>query len=46
VKNPAGAPHGVPGYLLGIAVNVSGLGDRTALAKSETFVPSHPETPQ
>ncbi len=37
VKGPAGPPHGVPGYLLGIAVNVSGLGDRTALARSESF---------
>lgn len=46
VKNPAGAPRGLPGYLLGIAVNVSGLGDRTALAKSETFVPSRLEAPQ
>ena len=46
VKNPAGAPRGVPGYLLGIAVNISGLGDRTALAKSETFVPSLLEAPQ
>jgi len=46
VKNPAGAPRGLPGYLLGIAVNVSGLGDRTALAKGETFVPSRLEAPQ
>ena len=46
VKNPTGGPRGLPGYLLGIAVNVSGLGDRTALAKSETFVPSRLEAPQ
>lgn len=40
VKNPAPQERGVPGYLLGIAANVSGLGDRTALAKSEWFRPS------
>ena len=40
VKNPDQPERGVPGYLLGIAVNVSGLGDRTALARSETFRPS------
>ncbi len=39
VKNPEGPERGVPGYLLGIAVNLSGLGDRTALSKSETFRP-------
>jgi hypothetical protein len=37
VKGPSGAPRGVPGYQLGIAVNLSGLGDRTALAKSVIF---------
>ncbi len=40
VKGPSGPPKGVPGYLLGIAVNLSGLGDRTALAKSESFKPA------
>src|SRR5437870_5967527 len=45
VKNPEGPERGVPGYLLGIAVNISGLGDRTALAKSEWFRPSLPEEP-
>lgn len=46
VKNPEGPERGVPGYLLGIAVNVSGLGDRTALARSETFRPSRLEAPE
>jgi len=40
VKGPSGPPRGLPGYLIGIAVNVSGLGDRTALAKSEAFRPA------
>ena len=31
--------RGIPGYLLGLAVNISGLGDRTAVGKSERFVP-------
>jgi len=44
-KNPGQPERGVPGYLLGIAVNVSGLGDRTALAKSEPFRPTSPEEP-
>lgn len=39
-RGPSGPPKRVPGYLLGIAVSLSGLGDRTALAKSETFKPS------
>lgn len=47
VKNPDAPERGMPGYLLGIAANLSGLGDRTALAKSETFRPesleSHPQ---
>jgi hypothetical protein len=46
VKNPERPERGVPGYLLGIAVNISGLGDRTALAKSETFRPSLLGAPQ
>jgi hypothetical protein len=37
VKHPDAPERGVPGYLLGIAANLSGLGDRTALAKSESF---------
>ena len=45
-KTPDGPEHGVPGYLLGIAVNMSGLGDRTALAKSEWFKPSLLEEPE
>ncbi len=44
-KNPKPPERGLPGYLLGIAVNVSGLGDRTALAKSEWFRPSLLEPP-
>jgi len=37
---PEGAQGGIPRYLLGLAVNLSGLGDRTALKKSERFVPA------
>ena len=37
---PEGAQRGIPRYLLGLAVNLSGLGERTALAKSERFVPA------
>lgn len=44
-KKPDGPERGVPGYLLGMAVNLSGLGDRTALAKSETFQPTMLEPP-
>ena len=32
--------RGLPRYLLDLAVSLSGLGDRTALAKSERFVPA------
>jgi hypothetical protein len=32
--------RGLPRYLLGLAVSLSGLGDRTALEKSERFVPA------
>jgi hypothetical protein len=39
VKNPDAPERGMPGYLLGIAANLSGLGDRTALAKSDPFRP-------
>ncbi len=35
-----GAERGIPGYLLGLAVNLSGLGDRAAIEKSERFVPA------
>ncbi len=45
VKNPEHPERGMPGYLLGIAANLSGLGDRTALSKSETFRPSELEPP-
>lgn len=37
---PEGAQRGIPRYLLGLAVNLSGLGDRTAIEKSERFVPA------
>jgi hypothetical protein len=43
---PDAPEHGVRSYLLGLAVNISGLGDRTALAKSEVFRPSFLEAPQ
>jgi hypothetical protein len=46
MKNPDRPERGLPGYLLGIAVNISGLGDRTALAKSETVRRSLLEAPQ
>lgn len=45
VKNPDAPERGMPGYLLGIAANLSGLGDRTALAKSEAFRPESLESP-
>jgi hypothetical protein len=32
--------RGIAEYLLGLTANLSGLGDRTAIAKSETFKPS------
>ena len=34
---------GIPRYLLGLAVNLSGLGDRTAIKKSERFAPARLE---
>ena len=40
---PEGAQGGIPRYLLGLAVNLSGLGDRTAIKKSERFVPARLE---
>lgn len=40
VKDPAGESHGLPRYLFGLAVNLSGLGDRTASARSERFTPA------
>lgn len=39
-----GREHGLPGYLLGLAVNLSGLGERTALEKSERFTPADLES--
>ncbi len=46
VRNPERPERGIPSYLLGIAANISGLGDRTALAKSDWFRPSVEEAPQ
>ena len=40
---PDGAQGGIPRYLLGLAVNLSGLGDRTAIKKSERFAPARLE---
>ena len=37
---PAGDARGIPDYLMGLAVNLSGLGDRTDLEKSERFRPA------
>ena len=39
-----GREHGLPSYLLGLAVNLSGLGERTALQKSERFTPADLES--
>ncbi len=44
-KEEAGGPAGVTSYFLGLAANLSGLGDRTALAKSGMFKPSLLATP-
>jgi hypothetical protein len=46
IAKPDKPEHGIRSYLLGIAVNISGLGDRTALAKSEAFRPSFLEGPE
>jgi hypothetical protein len=32
-------PRGIPRYLLDLTVNLSGLGERTAIAKGEPFKP-------
>jgi hypothetical protein len=40
---PGESGRGIPGYLLGLAVNLSGLGERTAVEKSERFVPARLE---
>lgn len=37
---PEGSQRGIPSYLLGLAVNLSGLGERTAIQKGERFVPA------
>jgi hypothetical protein len=36
----ADAPKGIPHYLLDLTANLSGLGERTAIAKGEPFVPA------
>lgn len=40
---PGGSQRGIPGYLLGLAVSLSGLGERTAIEKGERFVPARLE---
>lgn len=44
VQDPEGKSRGLPRYLFGLAANLSGLGDRTAIAKSERFVPARLRT--
>jgi len=40
VKTPEGTSRGLPRYLFGITANLSGLGNRTAVARSARFVPA------
>lgn len=40
VKDPEGSARGLPRYLFGITANLSGLGDRTAVARSPRFTPA------
>lgn len=40
VKDPEGTARGLPRYLFGITANLSGLGDRTAISRSDRFTPS------
>ena len=40
VKEPVGQSRGLPRYLFGITANLTGLGDRTALARSADFTPA------
>lgn len=40
VKEPDGSSRGLPRYLFGITANLSGLGDRTAVARSARFTPA------
>lgn len=40
VKDPEGTQRGLPRYLFGITANLSGLGDRTAISRSDRFTPS------
>ena len=39
-KEPEGSQRGLPRYLFGITANLSGLGDRTAVARSVRFTPA------
>ncbi|HYJ31911.1 MAG TPA: DUF4390 domain-containing protein [Candidatus Binatia bacterium] len=39
-KEPDGSQRGLPRYLFGITANLSGLGDRTAVARSAHFTPA------
>lgn len=40
VKEPEGSSRGLPRYLFGITANLSGLGDRSAVARSARFTPA------
>ena len=44
-REEAGGSPGVIAYFLGLTANLSGLGDRTALARSESFRPSRLAAP-
>jgi Domain of unknown function (DUF4390) len=39
-EKPEDGAKGLPRYLLGLAVSLSGLGERTSLQKSERFIPA------
>jgi hypothetical protein len=40
IKDPEGTARGLPRYLFGITANLTGLGDRTALERSDRFTPA------
>jgi len=40
VKDPEGTSRGLPRYLFGLTANLTGLGDRTAVARSPRFTPA------
>ena len=44
VKDPEGTARGLPRYLFGITANLSGLGNRVAVVKSERFRPARLST--